>query len=64
MFPVNQIIYQAFVNDVSCTYIKSPRDFVWLGIGAHAAFKIDVIALFDVGAIEIAAQTQYRLRNI
>ena len=37
------------------TYIESPGDFVWLGIGAYTAFKIYVITLFDVGSIEIAA---------
>ena len=45
-------------------YIESPGDFVGLGIGTHTAFKIDVVTFFDVGTIQIAAQTQHRLGNI
>ena len=45
-------------------YIESPGDFVGLGIGTHTAFKIHVVPFFDVGSIQITAQTQHRLRYI
>ena len=41
-----------------------PDDLVGLGVGANLALEVDVVALGQVGGVQIAPQAQLHLRSI
>ena len=41
-----------------------PRDFVGCGAGVDLAVKVDIVALLDVGGVEVAAQDQGRAGDV
>ena len=46
------------------THVEPPGDLVGSGVGAHVAFEVDVVALFDVGAVEAASEGQDGLGRV
>ena len=47
-------------NEIT-TYMASPDDGTWRWVGVYQAFKIHVVALFDVGCIQTSTQTKFRM---
>ena len=46
------------------TYVMHPDDFVSLGVGPDVAVEVDVVALGDIGRVDVAAEAQLNLRGI
>ena len=46
------------------SYVSPPRDFVGVRVGGDVALEVDVVALLDVGLVQVRAEVERDHRRV